>query len=117
MASVKNFDKSMTNEFIGGPICNPKDKLPAKKSSYRKRKVPAAEQPLLEAFQLELVTDFKKFYNFHVLPQATVQAEDIFGKTEAKALGSYMHQIQNKDDLRIIIGGEFVEGQLDWLTD
>jgi hypothetical protein len=26
-----------------------------------------------------------------------------------------MHHIRNKEDLRIIIGGEFIEGQLDWL--
>jgi hypothetical protein len=105
----------MINEYIGGHVLKPKDKLPAKKSSYRKRKVPEAELPLLEAFQLKLVTNFKKFYDTRVLPAATVQADDIFGKTEAEAMGLYLHQIKKKEELRVIIGGEFFEGQLDWL--
>jgi hypothetical protein len=116
-ASVHNFDEVWSNHFQTSKVADPKSKLPVKRTTFRKRKVPEAERGLIEAFQVEIAKDFPDFYYSRFPTSATVQADDLFGKTEAEAIGSYMHQIQSTEDLRIVIGGEFVDGQLAWIME
>ncbi|WAR52809.1 hypothetical protein PtB15_2B237 [Puccinia triticina] len=116
-ANIHNFDDLWSNQYNSSREVDPTSKLPVKKSIFRKRKVPDAENGALEAFQRELVDEFAALYYSRFPTSATVQASDRFGKIDAEAIGAYLHQINSKEELRIIIGGEFFDGQLDWLME
>ncbi|OAV88204.1 hypothetical protein PTTG_29115 [Puccinia triticina 1-1 BBBD Race 1] len=85
-ASTQNFDEIMKNRFKTSLVIDPTSKLLVKKSTFRKRKVPDAEQGTLAAFQKELVDDFATFYYLRFPTSATVHASDRFGKTNAEAI-------------------------------
>ena len=116
-ASNSNFDNLVKENFSGQLPTDPSLKLPVRKRGFRKRKIPDVEKTALEFFQSELVDGFQNFYKALFPNDVTLDADDVFGKEEADSIGLYLHQINTKEELWLIIGGEFVFGQLDWLLE
>ncbi|PLW29807.1 hypothetical protein PCANC_21030 [Puccinia coronata f. sp. avenae] len=115
-ANQDNFDSIISNQFTPGLLqANYLEKLPPKKAGMKKRKIPKTEQEALKSFKLKLLKNFKSFYTSLVGNKSSLHAEDLFGMEQANALASYLHLINTTDDVRVIIGGECVPGQLEWL--
>ncbi|PLW09774.1 hypothetical protein PCASD_21335 [Puccinia coronata f. sp. avenae] len=81
----------------------------------RKRKIPESEQHVLDEFKDNLIKEFESFYTSLVGSEVSLHAENLFGMEEANALASYLHLINTTDDVRVVIGGECVPGQLQWI--
>jgi hypothetical protein len=115
LMNAHNFDDVVNNNFTSTKTVDTASKLPKKKQSIRKRKSPEGQKAHLDQFKLDLVKYFGEYYNDTLGSSGTVCADDIFGQSDAEAIISYLPNIQTQDDLRSVLGGEFVVGQLDWV--
>ncbi|PLW09339.1 hypothetical protein PCASD_19646 [Puccinia coronata f. sp. avenae] len=115
-ANKDNFDLIISDQFAPGlQQASYLSKLPPKKARMRKRKIPESEQHVLDEFKDNLIKEFESFYTSLVGSEVSLHAENLFGMEEANALASYLHLINTTDDVRVVIGGECVPGQLQWI--
>jgi hypothetical protein len=114
-ANKSNFDSIITDKFDTTEGRNISFKYPTKPAQLRKRKIPDADRPDIDAFKTQLISDLHACYDQQFGVGLPLSASEVFGDEEAEAIVSYLHQINTADDLRVIIGGECYDGQLAWL--
>ncbi|KAA1137117.1 ATP-dependent DNA helicase sgs1 [Puccinia graminis f. sp. tritici] len=116
LANKSNFDSIITDQFVTTEARNLSGKYLTKQAQLRKRKIPEADRPVFDAFKARLITDLHNYYSAQV-GSSVLPAGNIFGDDEAEGIVSYMHHINQPNDIRGLIGGECFNGQLEWLFD
>jgi hypothetical protein len=114
-ANQSNFDSILDGTFSSSVPYNIKHKYPQKPTLKKKRKFTEADEIEIGDFSHRLVADLHHHYETKVSPGGIIQALDLFGYDDCKAILASLDNINSSADLRGVIGGDCFIGQADWI--
>ncbi|OAV96415.1 hypothetical protein PTTG_04018, partial [Puccinia triticina 1-1 BBBD Race 1] len=111
--TVHNFDSAMKDQ-----VDFPTENSPNTKEKTTRRTNNATDNTsVLSSFKTHLVSSFRSFYEEKMGESARFCADDLFNEPEASTISSHFDEIKAETDLSQLIGGEVIEGQIEFLND
>ncbi|KAA1099874.1 ATP-dependent DNA helicase sgs1 [Puccinia graminis f. sp. tritici] len=111
--TINNFDEVMNDSFSFSISTNKHVKQTARRPKPKSGAMDT--EGVLKDFGLHLIRCFREYYNARTGDSARFAAEDLFDKAEADAIVSNFDEIHDSVCLGRLMGGEVIEGQLDYL--